>query len=126
MLLKQATEESQPDPDSIFTTESHRLTLVLLPLSAPFRSPLLADARTKVVQDVQRIKCVIKGSQLQVPVYASDAEVVNLQTLDNIIEELINLQLLKLVDWTATWAMIAKNHSNATHILDFGPELGVT
>uniref|UniRef100_M4BNV4 Fatty acid synthase subunit alpha n=2 Tax=Hyaloperonospora TaxID=184462 RepID=M4BNV4_HYAAE len=35
------------------------------------------------------------------------------------------MQLLELVDWTATCANIAKYHSSATHILEFGPDLGV-
>ncbi|KAI9921603.1 hypothetical protein PsorP6_002324 [Peronosclerospora sorghi] len=130
MLLKQVLEESLAKPEANqtripFSQRCPTGSLSFLPLSSPFHTPLLADAKTKVVQDVERFKCVIKGSQLQVPVYTTDAEVINFKTLDNVIEELINLQLLKQVDWTATWSKIAKNHSNATHILEFGPDLGV-
>ncbi|KAG3101268.1 Fatty acid synthase subunit beta [Phytophthora idaei] len=47
------------------------------------------------------------------------------KTVDNVVEELINLQLLQTVDWTATWSKIAENHSDTTHVLEFGPDLGV-
>ncbi|KAE9067205.1 Fatty acid synthase subunit beta, partial [Phytophthora fragariae] len=129
-LLKQALEGLFAKPDANQTRIPHSQrkptgSLSFLPLSAPFHTPLLAEAKPKLVQDVQRVKCAIKGSQLQVPVYATNAEATNLQTVDDVIDELINMQLLQLVDWTATWAKIAELHSNATHILEFGPDLGV-
>ncbi|KAL3671875.1 hypothetical protein V7S43_002543 [Phytophthora oleae] len=129
-LLKQALEGlfAKPDVNQTRIPHSQRKptgSLSFLPLSAPFHTPLLTEAKPKLVQDVQRIKCTIKGSQLQVPVYATNAEATNLQTVDDVVDELINMQLLQLVDWTATWAKIAEHHSNATHILEFGPDLGV-
>ncbi|GMF26214.1 unnamed protein product [Phytophthora lilii] len=129
-LLKQALEGlfAKPDANQTRIPQSQRKptgSLSFLPLSAPFHTPLLSEAKPKLVQDVQRVKCEIKGSQLQVPVYATNADATNLQTVDDVIDELINMQLLQLVDWTATWAKIAEHHSNATHILEFGPDLGV-
>ncbi|KAF1774831.1 HotDog domain [Phytophthora cactorum] len=129
-LLKQALEGlfAKPDVNQTRIPHSQRKptgSLSFLPLSAPFHTPLLTEAKPKLVQDVQRVKCEIKGSQLQVPVYATNAEATNLQTVDDVVDELINMQLLELVDWTATWAKIAQHHSNATHILEFGPDLGV-
>ncbi|POM61756.1 Fatty acid synthase subunit alpha, partial [Phytophthora palmivora] len=128
-LLKQALEGLFAKPDSNQTRIPHSQrkptgSLSFLPLSAPFHTPLLNDAKPKLVQDGQR-KCEINGNQLQVPVYATTAEATNLQTVENVIDELINMQLLQLVDWTGTWAKISKHHSNATHILEFGPDLGV-
>ncbi|KAL4137325.1 hypothetical protein PRIC2_000847 [Phytophthora ramorum] len=129
-LLKQALEGLFAKPDATQTRIPHSQrkptgSLSFLPLSAPFHTPLLSEAKPKLVRDVQRVQCEIKGSQLQVPVYATNAEATNLQTVDDVIDELINMQLLQLVDWTATWAKIAEHHSNATHILEFGPDLGV-
>ncbi|OWZ18416.1 Fatty acid synthase subunit alpha, partial [Phytophthora megakarya] len=129
-LLKQALEGLFAKSDASQTRIPHSQrkptgSLSFLPLSAPFHTPLLNDAKPKLVQDVQRVKCEIKGSQLQVPVYSTNADATNLQTVEDVIDELINMQLLQLVDWTATWAKIAKHHSNATHILEFGPDLGV-
>ncbi|KAG2789199.1 Fatty acid synthase subunit beta [Phytophthora cactorum] len=129
-LLKQALEGlfAKADVNQTRIPHSQRKptgSLSFLPLSAPFHTPLLTEAKPKLVQDVQRVKCEIKGSQLQVPVYATNAEATNLQTVDDVVDELINMQLLELVDWTATWAKIAQHHSNATHILEFGPDLGV-
>ncbi|KAG6574452.1 putative fatty acid synthase subunit alpha [Phytophthora cinnamomi] len=129
-LLKQALEGLFAKPDANQTRIPHSQrkptgSLSFLPLSAPFHTPLLTEAKPKLVQDVQRVKCEIKGSQLQVPVYATNAEATNLQTVDDVVDALINMQLLQLVDWTATWAKIAEHHSNATHVLEFGPDLGV-
>ncbi|EEY57118.1 fatty acid synthase subunit alpha, putative [Phytophthora infestans T30-4] len=129
-LLKQALEGLFAKPDANQTRIPHSQrkptgSLSFLPLSAPFHTPLLTEAKPKLLQDVQRVKCVIKGSQLQVPVYATNTKATNLQTVDDVVDELINMQLLELVDWTATWAKIAEHHSNATHILEFGPDLGV-
>ncbi|KAG3005001.1 Fatty acid synthase subunit alpha [Phytophthora cactorum] len=100
-------------------------SLSFLPLSAPFHTPLLSAAMPKVLQDVQRFQFKLQGCQLQLPVYATNADAVNLQTVDDVVEELINLQLLQTVDWTATWSKLAENHSDTTHVLEFGPDLGV-
>ncbi|KAF4131937.1 4'-phosphopantetheinyl transferase domain-containing protein [Phytophthora infestans] len=129
-LLKLALEGLFAKPDANQTRIPHSQrkptgSVSFLPLSAPFHTPLLTEAKPKLLQDVQRVKCVIKGSQLQVPVYATNAKATNLQTVDDVVDELINMQLLELVDWTATWAKIAEHHSSATHILEFGPDLGV-
>ncbi|EGZ23948.1 hypothetical protein PHYSODRAFT_556584 [Phytophthora sojae] len=129
-LLKQALEGLFAKPDANQTRIPHSQrkptgSLSFLPLSAPFHTPLLTEAKPKLVQDVERVKCAIKGSQLQVPVYATNAEATNLQTVDDVVDELINMQLLQLVDWTAAWAKIAEHHSSATHVLEFGPDLGV-
>ncbi|CAH0517169.1 unnamed protein product [Peronospora belbahrii] len=130
VLLKQALEGMFAEPNASQTRTPHSQrkptgSLSFLPLSAPFHTSLLTDAKPKLVQDVQRVKCAIKGSQLQVPIYATNTEAVNLQTVDDVIDELINMQLLQVVDWTATWAKIVNDHSDATHILEFGPDLGV-
>ncbi|CAI5733880.1 unnamed protein product [Peronospora farinosa] len=129
-LLKQSLEDQFAKPDANqtripFSQRKPTGSLSFLPLSAPFHTSLLTAAKPKLVQDVQRVKCAIKGRQLQVPVYATNTEAVNLQTVDDVVDELISMQLLQLVDWTATWTKIAKHHSNATHILEFGPDLGV-
>ncbi|KAK1943247.1 Fatty acid synthase subunit alpha [Phytophthora citrophthora] len=129
-LLKTTLESlfAKPDTNQIRILHSQWKptgSLSFLPLSSPFHTPLLADAKSKVMQDVQRVKCSIKGSQLQVPVYATNTDVTNLQAVDEVVDELVELQLLQLVDWPATWAKIAEHHMNATHILEFGPDLGV-
>ncbi|CEG41510.1 fatty acid synthase subunit [Plasmopara halstedii] len=128
--LKQTLEGQLANPDANQTRIPHSQrkptgSLSFLPLSAPFHTPLLTEAKHKVVQDVQRIKCVIKGSQLQVPVYTTNADATNLQTVDDVLHQLINLQLLEPLDWMATWTKIAQHHLDATHILEFGPDLGV-
>ncbi|ETI50013.1 hypothetical protein F443_06335, partial [Phytophthora nicotianae P1569] len=87
-LLKQALEGlfAKPDADQTRIPHSQRKptgSLSFLPLSAPFHTPLLSEAKPKLVQDVQRVKCAIKGGQLQVPVYATNAEATNLQTVDD-------------------------------------------
>ncbi|RLN89483.1 hypothetical protein BBJ28_00024947, partial [Nothophytophthora sp. Chile5] len=129
-LLKQALEGlfAKPDANQTRVPHSERKptgSLSFLPLSAPFHTPLLNDAKPKVMKDVQRVKVALQGKQLQIPVYATTAEATNLQTVDDVIEALIDMVLLQLVDWTATWAKIAHQHANATHILEFGPDLGV-
>ncbi|EGZ10857.1 hypothetical protein PHYSODRAFT_337628 [Phytophthora sojae] len=130
MLLKQALEGLFAKADANQTRIPHSQrkpmgSLSFLPLSAHFHTPLLTEAKPKLVQDAERVKCASKGSQLQVPVYATNAEATNLQAVDDVVDILINMQLLKLVDWTATWAQIAEHHSSATHVLAFGPDLGV-
>ncbi|CAI5714225.1 unnamed protein product [Hyaloperonospora brassicae] len=129
MMLKQALEGQLAPPDANQTRIPHSQrkpagSLSFMTLSAPFHTPLLTEAKPKLVQDVQRVKCAIEGCQLQVPVYATNTDATNLQTVSDVIDGLINMQLLELVDWTATWAKIAKHHANATHILEFGPDLG--
>ncbi|KAG2522184.1 hypothetical protein JM16_005912 [Phytophthora kernoviae] len=130
-LLKQALEGlfAKPDASQNRIPHSQRKptgSLSFLPLSAPFHTPLLAAAKPKVMQDVQRVKCELKGSRLQIPVYDTTTEATNLQTVDDVISALCDLQVLKVADWPATWAKIAENHSNATHVLEFGPDLGVS
>ncbi|EGZ08830.1 hypothetical protein PHYSODRAFT_339257 [Phytophthora sojae] len=110
-LLKQALE-------ALFAKTDANQTRIL-------HSRLLTEAKPKQVQDVERVKCAIKDSQLQLPEYATSEETTNLQTVDVVVDELINMPLLQLVDWTATWAKIAEHHSSATHVLEFGPDLGV-
>ncbi|EGZ08386.1 hypothetical protein PHYSODRAFT_340175 [Phytophthora sojae] len=110
-LLKQALE-------ALFAkTDANQMRIL--------HSRLLTEAKPKQVQDVERVKCAIKDSQLQLPEYATSEETTNLQTVDDVVDELINIPLLQLVDWTATWAKIAEHHSSATHVLEFGPDLGV-
>ncbi|OWZ15871.1 Fatty acid synthase subunit alpha [Phytophthora megakarya] len=130
VVLKQALERqfSKPDVDQTRTPLSQRQptgSLSFLPLSAPFHTPLLKAAQPKVMQDIQRVKCELNGSQLQIPVYTTNEEAVNMQLVNNVVEELISLQLLQLVDWTVTWSKIAELHTDTTHILEFGPDLGV-
>ncbi|EGZ06164.1 hypothetical protein PHYSODRAFT_341458 [Phytophthora sojae] len=110
-LLKQALE-------ALFAKTDANQTRIL-------HSRLLTEAKPKQVQDVERVKCAIKDSQLQLPEYATSEETTNLQTVDDVVDELINMPLMQLVDWTATWAKIAEHHSSATHVLEFGPDLGV-
>ncbi|GMF15412.1 unnamed protein product [Phytophthora lilii] len=120
---------AKPDADQTRTPHSQWKpsgSLSFLPLSAPFHTPLLKEAKTKLVKDVLRVKFEINGSQLHLPVYTTNSDAINMQTVDDVVNELISLQLLELVDWTVTLATIAERHSNATHILEFGPDLGVS
>ncbi|TDH65379.1 hypothetical protein CCR75_002038 [Bremia lactucae] len=128
-LLEQALENLFAKPEVSQTRIPHSQrkpmgSVSFLPISAPFHTPLLLEAKHKLVLDVQRIQCEIKGSQLQVPVYATDPEATNLQTVADVVEKLINMQLLEVLDWPATWKKIARHHSDATHILEFGPDFG--
>ncbi|KAL4138997.1 hypothetical protein PRIC2_002497 [Phytophthora ramorum] len=129
-MLKQSLEEllAKPDADQTRTPHSQRKpsgSLSFLPLSAPFHTSLLATAKPKVAQDAQRVKCKLQGNQLQIPVHTTNGDAVNLQTIDNIVEALVSMQLLELVDWTTTWATIAELYADTTHVLEFGPDIGV-
>lgn len=97
-----------------------------LPVSCPFHSVVMADAKAQILSDVERIQLSLPGQQLQVPVYATSAKATNLQTLGDksVLEALVDMQLTLTADWTATWASIAQHHANVTHVLEFGPATG--
>ncbi|TYZ68250.1 hypothetical protein PybrP1_005286 [[Pythium] brassicae (nom. inval.)] len=133
VLLKQALEPllAKPDENQTRVPFSQRKptgSIQFVALSCPFHSALLAPARVKILADAARVGATLTGAQLQVPVYATTSDATNLQSLgeSDVLALLVDMQLTQLADWAATLQTIAQRHANATHVLDFGPDVGAS
>ncbi|TMW63542.1 hypothetical protein Poli38472_002483 [Pythium oligandrum] len=94
------------------------------PVSCPVHSSLLGAARALVAEDVERMGVVVRGSDLQVPMYGTSREAHNLQERGeaNILPELIDMQLTSSADWPATWKNVVSSRPDATHVIALGPD----
>ncbi|GAB9476399.1 Fatty acid synthase subunit alpha, partial [Globisporangium polare] len=133
LLLKQALEPllAKVDENQTRIPFSQRKPtggLTFLSLSCPFHSVVLAPARAKILADIERANVTLTGAQLQVPVYSTTSESTNLQSFGeaDILPQLVDMQLTQLADWVATMKTIGQKHSDATHVLDFGPDVGAS
>uniref|UniRef100_K3WEQ6 Fatty acid synthase subunit alpha n=1 Tax=Globisporangium ultimum (strain ATCC 200006 / CBS 805.95 / DAOM BR144) TaxID=431595 RepID=K3WEQ6_GLOUD len=133
LLLKQALEPllAKPDENQTRVPFSQRKptgALVFLNLTCPFHSALLAPAKEKILADAARVNVKLTGAQLQVPVYSTTTEATNLQSFGDadVLPQLVEMQLIQLADWASTLKTIRSSHSDATHVLDFGPDLGAS
>ncbi|GAB9466788.1 hypothetical protein Gpo141_00004153 [Globisporangium polare] len=132
LQLKQVLESTmaKPGEDQTRVPFSQRKpagTLSFVSVSSAFHSSLLASARELILSDVERLGLRLTGAQLQVPVYSTTSETVSLQSLGdaNVLLHIVDMQLTQLADWVVTMAAVQQQHSDATHVLDFGPGAGV-
>ncbi|KAK4553557.1 beta subunit of fatty acid synthetase [Recurvomyces mirabilis] len=98
-----------------FTERKIRFVNRFLPITAPFHSPYLTDAISKLEGDLKDIN--IGSQELGIPVYdtASGEDIRKTQT-GNIVPELVRMICMDPVNWEKATVM-----PHATHILDFGP-----
>ncbi|RMZ83358.1 hypothetical protein DV737_g1656, partial [Chaetothyriales sp. CBS 132003] len=99
-----------------FTERKQRFVNRFLPITAPFHSPLLAEARRLLVhEDLRAIS--IPASRLTMPVYDTNSgEDLRSQQDRDIVPDLVRMITQDPVHWEA-----ATVFDGATHILDFGP-----
>ncbi|TYZ64727.1 hypothetical protein PybrP1_002858 [[Pythium] brassicae (nom. inval.)] len=127
-ILAKAGEDQTRVP---FSQRKPSGDLAFVAVSCPFHSTLLAPARAAILSDIERCAAAmpkLRGSQLQCPVYSTAGDARNLQTLGDVdlVPLLVDMQLTKLADWSATLKAVQQQHQDATHLLDFGPDSGVT
>ncbi|RMD41851.1 hypothetical protein DV735_g3277, partial [Chaetothyriales sp. CBS 134920] len=98
-----------------FTERKQRFVNRFLPITAPFHSPLLAEAHKLIQQDLKDIK--IPASKLSIPVYDTHSgEDLRSKQDRDIVPDLVQMITQDPVHWEA-----ATVFEGATHILDFGP-----
>lgn len=86
-----------------------------LPITAPFHSPYLADAKDGILDDLKDIK--ISRQDLGIAVYNTHTgEDMRSSGSDNIVPELVQMITGEQVDWPK-----ATKFPGATHLIDFGP-----
>lgn len=87
-----------------------------LPISAPFHSPHLNEAVTRVMKSLQLRS--FSGNDLRASVYHTlTGEDLKLKGSEDVMESLVRMIMTDVVEWLKTSASL----SGATHILDFGP-----
>ena len=87
-----------------------------LPVSAPFHSPHLNEAVTRVMKALQLRS--FTGNDLRASVYHTmNGEDLKLKGPEDVMESLVRMIMTDVVEWPKT----ASSLSGATHILDFGP-----
>ena len=98
-----------------FTERKQRFVNRFLPITAPFHSPLLAEAFKQLQDDLSSVK--IPASRLTIPVYDTNSgEDLRSQQDKDIVPELVRMITQDPVNWE-----LATVFDGATHILDFGP-----
>ena len=98
-----------------FTQRKIRFVNRFLPITVPFHSSYLSEARSHLAEDLKSIE--ILATSLTIPVYDTDSgEDLRSHGRTNLIPLLVKLITLDPVHWEN-----ATSFPNATHILDFGP-----
>ncbi|KAL8243674.1 hypothetical protein R6Q59_009932 [Mikania micrantha] len=98
-----------------YTERKVRFTNRFLPITAPFHSPLLAEAGKKLRGDLKNIK--ISPRSLTIPVYDTHTgEDLRQSDSSDVVPALIDMITQLQVNWET-----ATVFPGATHILDFGP-----
>ena len=98
-----------------FTERKQRFVSRFLPITAPFHSPLLKEAHTKLKDDLKSIK--IPASKFVMPVYdTASGEDLRAQQDKDVVPDIIRMITSDPVNWE-----LATAFDGATHILDFGP-----
>ena len=98
-----------------FTQRKIRFVNRFLPITAPFHSPYLLEARDHLIEDLKDIR--IPTTNLAIPVYNTNTgEDIRAQGGSNIVPLLIQLITSDPVQWEK-----ATVFEDATHVLDFGP-----
>ncbi|KAF2865921.1 acyl transferase domain-containing protein [Massariosphaeria phaeospora] len=98
-----------------FTERKIRFVNRFLPITAPFHSPLLAEAAKQLEDDLKHIK--IPAKNLGIPLYDTNTgNDLREEGSDNIVPSLVRMITKDPVNWEK-----ATVFPKATHILDFGP-----
>jgi len=99
-----------------FTERKVRFVNRFLPITAPFHSPYLADAYTKLQDDLKDI--TISTSSVGIPLFDTNTgkDLREDSSATNIVPALIRMITRDAVNWET-----ATVFPKATHILDFGP-----
>jgi fatty acid synthase subunit beta len=98
-----------------YTERKVRFTNRFLPITAPFHSPLLAEAFKNIKEDLKDVK--ISAKSLTMPVYDTNTgEDLRQLGKEDIVPSLARMITQDTVNWEK-----ATTFPNATHILDFGP-----
>ncbi|MBI2346553.1 MAG: DUF1729 domain-containing protein [Deltaproteobacteria bacterium] len=91
-----------------------------LPTSAPFHTPYMARGLEPFRVDLKRLGFSLHGRDLKRPVFATDNGR-NLQASRSLMDELLRMEWSHPVDWPKVVAA-AIGQTQATHVVDFGPE----
>lgn len=98
-----------------YTERKVRFTNRFLPITAPFHSPLLAEAFKNIKNDLKDVK--ISAKSLTMPVYDTNTgEDLRQMGKEDIVPALARMITQDTVNWEK-----ATTFPGATHILDFGP-----
>ncbi|KAK5680524.1 beta subunit of fatty acid synthetase [Elasticomyces elasticus] len=98
-----------------YTERKVRFVSRFLPITAPFHSPLLAEAIHHLEDDLKDVQ--ISSQDLGIPVYDTcSGEDIRKDKADNIVPALVRMICKDQVEWEKATVM-----PEATHILDFGP-----
>lgn len=98
-----------------YTQRKVRFTNRFLPITAPFHSPLLAEAFENIKEDLKDVK--ISAKSLSMPVFDTHTgEDLRQLGRENIVPALARMITQDTVNWEK-----ATTFPDATHILDFGP-----
>jgi fatty acid synthase subunit beta len=98
-----------------YTERKVRFTNRFLPITAPFHSPLLAEAFKNIKDDLKDVK--ISAKSLTMPVYDTNTgEDLRQMGKEDIVPALARMITQDTVNWEKATAF-----PGATHILDFGP-----
>ena len=98
-----------------FTQRKVRFVNRFLPITAPFHSPYLQEARDHLQDDLKEFN--VPATSLTIPVYNTNTgEDMRSLNSTNIVPLLVKLITSDTVQWER-----ATTFANATHVLDFGP-----
>ncbi len=114
-VLAQQETRWQRDP----ITRHKKIDWQFLATSAPFHSPYMAATLDAFRKDLARCRIDFDPAALRHPVY-STATGENLQQSRALLDDLLQMQWVRAVDWPAVLRAGVVG-SGATHILDFGP-----
>ncbi|MDO8462336.1 MAG: DUF1729 domain-containing protein, partial [Deltaproteobacteria bacterium] len=113
-LLRAKEEAGKKDPAHRF-----KIQWEFLSVSGPYHSPHMREGLDSFRKDLTRLKFSVKAQELKKPVFATD-DGRDLKKSRNLLEDLLQMQFLKGVDWNAC-TQKATRAKQVTHILDFGP-----
>ena len=98
-----------------YTQRKVRFVNRFLPITAPFHSPYLQEARDHLQDDLKEFN--VPAANLTIPVYNTNTgEDIRSLNDTNIVPLLVKLITSDTVQWDSATAF-----TNATHVLDFGP-----
>ncbi|KAJ5964405.1 Fatty acid synthase subunit beta [Penicillium vulpinum] len=98
-----------------FSQRSAAIHTRFLAITAPFHSPYLQDAETRLLEDLADVS--LSGSKLAFPVFHTETSQ-NLQECGNIVPHLVKMICTRRVQFEK---VVSATLAGVTHVLDFGP-----
>lgn len=90
-----------------------------LAVTSAYHTPHMSEGLERFRSDLGRVGLNVSAGDLKIPVHAPD-DGRDLRNSPDLVEDLVNMQFLRPVDWERATAAISRS-GGVTHVIDFGP-----